>query len=118
MPARTGVILLQLGTPDAPTSPALRRYLRQFLSDRRVVDLSRIAWLPILYGAVLPRRPPRSAHRYQQVWTEKGSPLLVTTVAQADGLQKKLGVPVVVGMRYGNPSIRSAVEALVAQGVD
>jgi ferrochelatase len=124
MSSGLGVILLQLGTPDAPTTPALRRYLRQFLSDRRVVDLPRVTWYPILYGAVLTRRPPRSAHLYQQVWTPPGSPLLVTSLAQARGLEQKLAlarghhVPVVVGMRYGNPSIKSAVDALVAQGVD
>ena len=124
MSAHPGVILLQLGTPDAPTSAALRRYLRQFLTDRRVVDLNPALWWPILYGAVLTRRPARSAHLYQKVWTPQGSPLLVTTVAQARGLEERLSdregdrIPVTVGMRYGQPSIAHAVEELLGQGVD
>ena len=121
---RAGIILLQLGTPSAPTTAAVRRYLRQFLSDRRVVDLPRALWWPILYLAVLTRRPPRSAHLYQQVWTDQGSPLLVTTEAQARGLEARLAagrggrIRVVVGMRYGEPSIRQAVATLVKDGVD
>jgi len=121
---RTGVVLLQLGTPAAPTTPAVRRYLREFLSDRRVVDLPRALWWPVLYLAVLTRRPPRSAHLYQQVWSAGGSPLLVTSVAQARGLEARLAtragatIPVVVGMRYGEPSIRAAVADLVARGVE
>jgi len=120
----TGIILLQLGTPDAPTTPAVRRYLRQFLSDKRVVDLPRAAWLPILYLAVLPRRPARSAKLYREVWAAEGSPLLVTTAAQARLLEARLSsllgkrVPVVVGMRYGNPSVASAVKTLADQGID
>jgi ferrochelatase len=123
-PSPTGIILLQLGTPSAPTTSAVRRYLREFLSDRRVVDLPRALWWPILYLAVLTRRPPKSAHLYQQVWTPQGSPLLVTTRAQAEGLEGKLAaaggarIPVVVGMRYGEPSIRTAVGKLVSNGVD
>lgn len=119
-----GILLLQLGTPDAPTTPALRRYLRQFLSDRRVIDLPRALWLPILYGAVLPRRPRRSAELYRRVWTEAGSPLLVTSQAQAEGVRSRLaaraGRPVVaaVAMRYGNPSTAAAVEALIEAGAD
>jgi ferrochelatase len=122
--SQPGVILLQLGTPDAPTTAALRRYLREFLSDPRVVDLRRTVWLPILYLAVLPIRPMRSAALYRKVWTPGGSPLAVTTEAQAYALGRELTasagghVPVVVGMRYGKPSIRSAVEHLVAAGVD
>ena len=122
--SRAGVILLQLGTPDAPTAKALRRYLREFLSDRRVVDLRRSVWLPILYLAVLPIRPMRSAALYRKVWTPGGSPLAVTSEAQARALGRELTastgnhVPVVVGMRYGQPSIHSAVEHLLAAGVD
>jgi ferrochelatase len=122
--SRAGVILLQLGTPDAPTAQAVRRYLREFLSDRRVVDLRRAVWLPILYLAVLPIRPIRSAALYRKVWTPAGSPLAVTSEAQARALGRELTalagghVPVVVGMRYGQPSIRSAVEQLLAAGVD
>jgi ferrochelatase len=120
----TGVILLQLGTPDAPTPSALRRYLRQFLSDRRVIDLPRLIWWPILYGSVLRTRPRESALLYQKVWTPEGSPLLAISNAQARGLERALTtrfgrrVPVVVGMRYGLPSIGFAVEQLVQAGVD
>lgn len=119
-----GILLLQLGTPDAPTTPALRRYLRQFLSDRRVIDLPRALWLPILYGAVLPRRPRRSAALYRRVWTDAGSPLLVTSRAQAEGvrsrIQARAGRPVVaaVAMRYGSPSTEAAVETLIDAGAD
>jgi len=122
--SRAGVILLQLGTPDAPTAKAVRRYLREFLSDRRVVDLRRATWLPILYLAVLPIRPIRSAALYRKVWTTDGSPLAVISEAQARALGRELTalagghVPVAVGMRYGQPSIRTAVEQLLAAGVD
>ncbi len=126
MPAlpRVGVILLQLGTPDAPTTAAVRRYLREFLSDRRVIDLPRAMWLPILYLAVLPRRPAQSAALYKKVWTPDGSPLAVTTARQAAALEHDLTaaagahVPVVVGMRYGTPSIHAAVDWLAEQGVE
>jgi ferrochelatase len=120
---RTGVLLLQLGTPDAPTSGALRRYLHEFLRDRRVVDLPRAQWLPVLYLGVLPRRPARSARLYRKVWTAAGSPLAVITQAQADGLASRLcadevEIPVAVGMRYGRPSIAAAVDELIAAGCD
>lgn len=126
VPSRVGVLLLQLGTPDAPTTPALRRYLRQFLSDVRVVDTARPLWWLILNVLVLPTRPARSAKLYASVWTSEGSPLAVTTEAQARALEAILAqqVPgehapaVVVAMRYGNPSIASAVEALLAKGCD
>jgi len=120
----TGVVLLQLGTPDAPTPAAVRRYLREFLLDERVIDLNRAVWLPILYGAVLTRRPAQSAKLYRKVWTPEGSPLAVITQAQAEVLESRLSaaaghrVPVVVGMRYGNPSIASALDRLSAAGVD
>ncbi len=119
-----GILLLQLGTPDAPTTSAVRRYLRQFLSDRRVIDLPRAWWLPILYGVVLTRRPRRSAELYRRVWTDAGSPLLVTSRAQAEGVRARLaartGRPVVaaVAMRYGNPSTEAAVDELIAAGAD
>ena len=119
-----GVILLQLGTPDAPTAPALRRYLRQFLSDRRVIDLSPAVWWPILNFVVLRTRPRKSAELYRKVWTPQGSPLLVTTQAQAQALERTLSarhgqpVRVVVGMRYGQPSIAQAVAQLTAAGID
>ena len=119
-----GVILLQLGTPDAPKPAALRRYLRQFLSDPRVIDLPRFVWLPILYGIVLRTRPKQSAALYEKVWTPEGSLLLVTTSKQAQALEAALtaahGTPVkvVVGMRYGQPSIADAISQLMSTGVD
>ena len=118
-----GVILLQLGTPDEPTPGALRRYLREFLSDRRVIDLPRALWWPILHGIVLRFRPKQSALLYKKVWTPEGSPLLVTTQAQARALEKTLSarsgerVRVVVGMRYGRPSIADAIRELTQAGV-
>ncbi len=124
MAGALGVLLLQLGTPDAPTPPAVRRYLRQFLSDPRVIDLPRAIWLPILNLIVLRRRAVRSAELYRRVWTDGGGPLLVTSLAQARALQQRLEaqssrpVAVAVAMRYGVPSIEEAVEDLMGQGVD
>ena len=120
-PATTGVLYCNLGTPDAPTAPAVRRYLAEFLSDRRVVEIPRAAWLPILYGAILPFRPARSAAKYASIWTKDGSPLKVWTAKQATLLQGWLGehghrVTVRYAMRYGNPSIASELDALKAEG--
>lgn len=122
---RIGILLLQLGTPDAPTAPALRRYLRQFLSDVRVVDTWRPLWWIILNLLVLPTRPARSAKLYASVWTDQGSPLAVTTARQARELETRLAAamgsdhPLVgVAMRYGNPSTAAAVAALRARGCD
>jgi len=119
-----GVLLLQLGTPDAPTPQALKRYLGEFLSDPRVIDLPRWYWWPILNFIILQTRPKRSAELYRKVWTPAGSPLAVTTAAQAVALERQLsaetGTPcrVAVGMRYGNPSIASALAQLTREGVD
>ena len=88
---KIGVLLAQLGTPTAPTAKALRPYLRQFLSDPRVVDVHPIKWYPILYGIVLTFRPKRSAALYKNIWTEAGSPLMVHSRAQEKALGKKLG---------------------------
>jgi ferrochelatase len=117
---RVGVLLAQLGTPDEPTVPAVRRYLRQFLADRRVVDLPRLVWLPILYGIILRTRPKRSAALYERVWTERGSPLLFHTEDLAAGLDKAVGegITVTCGMRIGNPSIASRLDALLAGGAE
>ena len=121
---RTGVLVAQLGTPDAPTPAALRRYLRQFLSDPRVVERNRLLWWFILRLLVLPRRSRHSAALYRRVWTPEGSPLLVISRAQAQGLDAALNrerpgrFKVVLGMRYGSPSIESAVQDLAAWGAD
>ncbi len=120
---RTAVLLVQLGTPDAPTAPALRRYLREFLADPRVVELPRPLWAPILYGFVLPFRPSRSARKYAVIWTDEGSPLLVYTRRQASLLRGALGerghaVEVAFAMRYGTPSIASVLDELRERGLD
>lgn len=116
--ARSGVLLVNLGTPDAPTAPAIRRYLAEFLSDRRVVELPRLLWWPILYGFILPLRPRRLVHAYGAVWTAQGSPLLAISRAQQAALQQRLGddVPVALGMRYGNPGIGAAIDELRERG--
>ncbi|WP_067735038.1 ferrochelatase [Novosphingobium naphthalenivorans] len=115
-----GVLLVNLGTPDAPTPDAVRRYLAEFLSDKRVVEIPAIAWKPILHGIILRTRPAKSAHAYAQVWTDKGSPLAAITAAQAEGLQARLGEGVRVdwAMRYGNPAIPAKLAAMQAAGCD
>ena len=120
---KTAVVLCNLGTPDAPTAPAVRRYLAQFLADPRVVEIPRLAWLPILYGIILPLRPAKSAAKYATVWTAEGSPLKVFTEKQSLLLQQALdqqghSVAVRYAMRYGNPSIESQLDALAATGVE
>lgn len=120
---RVGILLANLGTPDAPTAQALRQYLRQFLSDPRVIELPKWKWQIILNLSVLRTRPKQSAKLYREIWTEQGSPLLVTTKKQAEKLQVELSkrldmdILVEVGMRYGNPSIPKALKSLQAQGV-
>ena len=119
-PAKVGVLLAQLGTPEAPTAKALRPYLREFLSDPRVIDLSRWRWLPILHLIVLRLRPARSARLYARIWTSEGSPLMVHSLDQTRGLQERLGerYRVILGMRYGKPSIAAAVRTLMDEGID
>src|SRR5690606_7919776 len=115
---KVGVLLVNLGTPDAPTPGAVRRYLAEFLSDRRVVEIPPIAWQPILRGIILNTRPKKSAHAYRQVWTEKGSPLAAITAEQAESLQARLGdaVTVAYAMRYGRPAVAAQIEALKNAG--
>ncbi len=115
---QVGVLLINLGTPDAPDAAAVRRYLAEFLSDRRVVEIPAIVWQPILHGIILRTRPKKSAHAYAQVWSEEGSPLAAITRRQAVALQARLGDTVIVdfAMRYGNPGIAGALDALVAKG--
>ncbi|MEJ4042930.1 ferrochelatase [Erwinia sp. SLM-02] len=115
---KPGVLLVNLGTPDAPTAPAVKRYLKQFLSDKRVVDTPRWLWWPILNLGILPIRSPRVAKLYASVWTDEGSPLLVFSKRQRDALAARLDIPVALGMSYGNPSLKSAVDELMAQGVN
>lgn len=115
---KTGILLVNLGTPDAPTASAVKRYLRQFLSDKRVVDTSPLLWWPLLRGVILPLRSPRVAKLYQSVWMDEGSPLLVYSRRQQQALSARLSdIPVVLGMSYGNPSLHSAVDELLQNGV-
>ena len=115
---RVGVLLVNLGTPDAADTRAVRRYLAEFLSDRRVVELPPLAWQPILRGVILPTRPKKSAHAYKQVWREDGSPLAAITREQATALADAFGPGVTVdwAMRYGRPSIGDRIEALQSAG--
>ncbi|MES3012959.1 MAG: ferrochelatase [Pseudomonadota bacterium] len=120
--SRTAVLLCNLGTPDAPTASAVRRYLAEFLSDHRVVEIPRLLWWLILNGVILRTRPAKSAKKYASVWTAEGSPLKVWTEKQAKLLLGYLGerghaVTVRYAMRYGNPSIASVLDELKAQGV-
>lgn len=122
--AKTAVLLTNLGSPDEPNSSALRRYLREFLSDPRVVEIPRFIWFIILYGIILITRPAKSAKLYQSIWTKQGAPLLTITAAQTAKVAKKLksqyGDDLVVdyAMRYGKPSIASVLQKFQQQGVD
>lgn len=121
IPARKiGVLLINLGTPDEANPKAVKRYLKQFLSDRRVVEIPQLVWQPILRGIILNTRPKKSAHAYQQVWTEAGSPLAANTRAQAEALKGAFGPEVIVdrAMRYGNPAIPERLAALKEQGCE
>ena len=120
---KPGVLLINLGTPDEPTTKAISRYLEQFLTDPRIVDLPRWKWLPLLKGIILPLRSRRIRHNYQSVWTEQGSPLLVYSNAQKTALQARLqalgiDAQVEIGMTYGNPSVQQALENLLNARVD
>jgi ferrochelatase len=115
---KVGVLLINLGTPDAAEPAAVRRYLAEFLSDRRVVEIPSWLWKPILHGIVLRTRPKKSAHAYRQVWTNEGSPLFAITRAQTEGLRERLGPGTMVefAMRYGNPGIARVVQRMVEAG--
>jgi ferrochelatase len=115
-----GVLLVNLGTPDGPDPDSVRRYLKQFLSDTRVVEIPPIAWQLILRGIILNTRPQKSAKAYAKIWTERGSPLADITARQAEAMVGRFGEKVVVdwAMRYGNPSIESRLKALMAGGCD
>lgn len=117
-PACTGVLITNLGTPDAPTPAALRKYLGEFLSDPRVIETPKLIWWFVLHCIILRIRPRRSAEAYEKVWTENGSPLLDISIKQADKIQTELSkrvdgpIKVELAMRYGNPSIESGLEKL------
>lgn len=119
---RQGILLCNLGTPDAPRPAELRRYLKEFLSDPRVVEIPRLLWWMILNLIILRIRPRRSAKLYQSVWTEAGSPLMLYSQGQVKAVKERLAekygdIPVVLGMRYGNPSMASAIKELTDQNV-
>jgi len=119
---KTGILLTNLGSPDAPTTQSVRIYLREFLSDRRIVEIPRLLWMIILHGIILRVRPKRSAKLYKSIWTEQGSPLTHITELQRDKLSKALKLQgyeqteVVMAMRYGNPSIEAGLEELREKG--
>jgi ferrochelatase len=115
---RVGVLLVNLGTPDAPDPRAVRRYLKEFLWDARVVEIPRAAWWLVLNGIILNTRPKKSAHAYAQVWGVDGSPLAAITKAQSAALQDRLGPGVMVswGMRYGNPAMGAELQRLKDAG--
>jgi ferrochelatase len=119
-PAKTAIVYCNLGTPQAPTAPALRRYLAEFLSDPRVVEIPRFLWLMILHGIILRVRPAKSAHKYASIWTAEGSPLKVWTEKQSQALQQCFDphtVTVRYAMRYGSPAVPQVLDELKAQGV-
>ncbi|MCF2858750.1 ferrochelatase [Pseudoalteromonas sp. SMS1] len=121
--SKIGVLVTNLGSPDDATTPALRTYLREFLSDPRIVEIPRVLWMMILHGIILRVRPSKSAQAYQSIWTEDGSPLINITKKQCEKLQKLINdkghnnVEIVMAMRYGNPSIESGLEQLREKGI-
>ena len=119
---KIGILLTNTGTPTAPTTGAVRRYLREFLSDKRIVQLPRLIWLPILYGLILPLRPRRSAKLYKKIWTHEGSPMRAIMQKIVPMLQKKLTasalVEIEMGMHYGEPSIQQGLENLRQKQID
>lgn len=122
-PAKIGVLLANLGTPDSPTPKSISRYLWQFLTDPRVVDLPRCKWYPLLKAIILPLRSKRIAKNYQAIWTEQGSPLLAISRQQKDALQtyldkQNIDIQVEIAMTYGNPSMQSAVKNLLKNQVE
>lgn len=119
---KTGILVTNLGSPDAPTPKALRVYLAEFLSDPRIVEIPRLIWLMILHGIILRVRPKKSAKAYESIWTENGSPLIHISQQQADKIAEKLkannhDVEVELAMRYGNPSIEAGLEKLRDKGI-
>ena len=117
---KVGVLVVNLGTPDAPDAGSVKRYLKEFLSDRRVVEIPALVWQPILRGIILNTRPKKSAHAYAQVWTDEGSPLAAITKAQARALQARLGDAAIVrhAMRYQSPAMAKELDALLEAGCE
>jgi len=120
MPLTTAVLLSNLGTPDSLDRSAVRRFLKQFLSDRRVVEMPWLPWWLILNGVILPMRSGRTLQAYQRIWTDQGSPLMAYSLRQQSALQEKLGsrVPVALAMRYGNPSFKTVIGKLMQSGLE
>lgn len=116
--AKQGVILLNLGSPDSTSTIDVRKYLQEFLMDGRVLDIPYLVRWLIVHCFILPRRPQQSAEAYESIWTDQGSPLIVTSKRQQAALQARLDIPVSLGMRYGNPTTESALDELIEQGVD
>lgn len=112
MKTNTGILLTNIGSPDAPLPSAVRRYLAEFLTDPRVIELPRLLWYPVLYGFILPFRSRRSAALYRRIWTEAGSPLKTISQNIAEKLSLSVDLPVAVGMHYGSPSIADAMHTL------
>ncbi len=116
---KAGVLLVNLGTPDAATPKAVKTFLSEFLHDHRVVDMTRWLWCPLLHGVILPIRVPKVAKLYQMVWMDDGSPLMVHSQRQAKQLANHLvDVPVELGMTYGSPSLKTGIDKLMEQGVE
>ncbi len=115
---KLGILLANLGTPQAPTSQAVKAFLSQFLHDQRVVDMSRWLWCPLLHGIILPTRSPKVAKLYQSIWMDEGSPLMVYSRRQRDKLAELSQWPVELGMTYGEPSLLEGVRKLQQQGVE
>ena len=115
-----GVLLINLGTPDGPDPGSVKKYLKQFLSDRRVIEIPPIAWQPILRGIILNTRPQKSSEAYSKIWTDRGSPLADITARQAEAIGGTLGDKVIVdyAMRYGKPSIEQRLTELTEKGCD
>lgn len=114
---KTGVLLVNLGTPEQPSASAVKTFLAQFLHDKRVVDLSRWLWCPLLHGIILPIRSPKVAKLYKSVWLPEGSPLMVYSKRQQEKLSESLNLPVELGMTYGEPSIEKGINKLLDNGV-
>jgi ferrochelatase len=115
-----GVLIVNLGTPDAPDTKSVRRYLAEFLSDPRVIEIPKFAWQPILRGLILTTRPAKSARAYREVWTNEGSPLMAISTRQAARLRDAMGdgLIVMLAMRYGSQSIRVAIDKMITEGCD